>query len=153
MKRLIIACLLLSGCGETAPNYFKIAGGGLQFNLATSQASMIVVAQQTSPMPPNSTLEALFDLPGTNTRQSVSVPTSQGRLQYMLQSKALTGITLGGRYSVSVLLHDKDGKVLDQKETTYVSDQDQALLPNKPLVEGPALTPHLENLEPSKTAP
>ena len=153
MKRLIIACLLISGCGETAPSYFKIAGGGLQFNLATSQASMIVVAQQTSPMPPNSTLEALFDLPGTNTRQSVSMPTSQGRLQYMLQSKALTGITLGGRYNVSVLLHDKNGKVLDQKETTYVSDQDQALLPNKPLAEGPALIPHLENLEPSKTAP
>lgn len=153
MKRLIIAALLLTGCGETTPSYLKIAGGGLQFNLATSQATMIVVAQQTSPLPPDSTIEALFDLPGTNTRQSVSEPTTQGRLQYMLQSKALTGITLGGRYNVSIVLHDKDGKVLDHKEMTYVSDQDQATLPNKPLAEGPDLIPHLENLEPSKTAP
>ena len=153
MKHLIIVSLLLTGCGETSPNYIKIAGGGLQFNLATAQATMIVVAQQTSPLPPNSTIEALFDLPGTNTRQSISMPTTQGRLQYMLQSKALTGITLGGRYNVSVVLHDKDGKVLDYKETTYVSDQDQATLPNKPLAEGPALIPHLENLEPSKMAP
>ena len=153
MKRLLIVSLLLAGCGETSPSYIKIAGGGLQFNLATSQATMIVVAQQTSPLPPDSTIEALFDLPGTNTRQSVSLPTTQGRLQYMLQSKPLTGITLGGRYNVSLVLHDKDGKVLDSKETTYVSDQDQSTLPNKPLVEGPALIPHLENLVPSKTTP
>ena len=150
MKRLVVTVLILAGCGQQPTSYLKIAGGGLQFNLATAEATMIVVAQQTSAMPANSTLEAQFDIPGTNTRQSVNVPVTNDRLQYKLESKPLTGITKGGRYNVSILLHDKDGKVLDRKDTVYVSDQDQSTLPSKPLAEGPALIPHLENLAPVK---
>ena len=132
MKRLILFAILLAGCGEQSTSYFKIAGGGLQFNLGSAQATMIVVAQQVSPPPDGSTLEAQFDIPGTNTRQSLSEPITNDRLQYKFQTKPLTGLVKDAQYHVSILVHDKDGKVIDQKDTVFTSDEDQSTLPTKP---------------------
>ena len=132
MRRLIFISLLLASCGEQPASYFKIAGGGLQFNLGTAQATMIVVAQQVSPPPMGSTLEAQFDIPGSNTRQSLSTPISNDRLQYRFETKPLSGITKGANYNVSILLHDKDGKIIDRKNTVFTSDEDQSALPTKP---------------------
>ena len=52
--------LMLSACGEdTSPkDYLKFAGGGLVFNYRYSQASLIVIAQQKSPLPEGSIVEA-----------------------------------------------------------------------------------------------
>jgi len=150
MKRQVLtltSALLLGGCGESGPpEYLKIAGGGIQFNYRVSEASMIVIAQQKQPLPEGSTVEALFDIPGTNTRESVTLPSLEGKLTYKLQSSKLTNITKGGQYKVTIRLLDAKGKELDRKETTYVSDEDQSTLPTKPLVDGPALSPQLQNL-------
>lgn len=150
MKHLLAFTLLLAGCGDSGPTqYIKIAGGGIQFNYRYSDASMVVVAQQIHPLPDGSRIEALFDLPGTNLRESVFSQPFEGKLTYLLQSQKLTGFTKGGKYNVTVLLLDKDGKELDRKNTVFTSDEDQATLPDKPLVEGLEFTPHLENIEPS----
>ena len=150
MRRLLLITFFLAGCGDSGPTqYIKIAGGGIQFNYRISEASMVVVAQQIHPLPEGSQIEALFDVPGTNTRQSVLSQTFEGKLSYLLQSQKLSGFTKGGKYNVTIRLLDKAGKELDHKETVYTSDEDQSTLPDKPLVEGPGLTPHLENLEPS----
>lgn len=150
MKRLVIIALLLTGCGDSGPiQYIKIAGGGIQFNYRYSHASMVVVAQQTHPLPEGSRIEALFDLPGTNTRQSVSSQTFEGKLSYALQSQNLTGITKGEKYNVTIRLLTKDGVELDHRDTVFTSDEDQSTLPDKPLVEGLEFTPHLENIDPS----
>ena len=150
MKYTLILAFLLAGCGDQGPKqYIKIAGGGIQFNYRYSEASMVVVAQQTYPLPVGSRIEALFDVPGTNTRQSVFSETFEGKLTYALQSQKLTGISNGGKYNVTIRLIDKDGKELDHKDTVYTSNEDQSTLPDKPLVEGLEFTPHLENIEPS----
>ena len=150
MKRILILAALLAGCGESGPvQYLKIAGGGIQFNYRYSEASMVVVAQQVHPLPEGSHIEALFDLPGTNTRESVTSQPFDGKLTYLLQSQKLSGITNGGKYNVTIRLVDKDGKELDRQNTVYTSDTDQSTLPDKPLVDGLEFTPHLENLEPS----
>ncbi len=144
----LIFVVLLVGCGENGPpEYLKIAGGGIQFNYRVSEASMIVIAQQKQPLPEGSTVEALFDVPGTNTRETVSLPALDGKLTYKLQSSKMMNITKGGKYKVTIRLVDKSGKELDRKETVYESDTDQSTLPDKPLAEGPALTPHLENIK------
>jgi len=143
MKRLVIASLLLAGCGESGPpSYIKFAGGGIQFNYGISEASMVVIAQQTQPLPEGSTVEALFELPGTNTRESVTMPAMQGKLTYHLQSQPLFNITKGGQYRVTIRLIDKFGKELDHQDRIYTSDEDQSTLPSKPLVKDNAFTPN-----------
>ena len=149
MKRLIFLALILAGCGKSGPvQYLKIAGGGIQFNYRYSQASMVVVAQQTHPLPEGSRVEALFEVPGTNTKQSVSSPAVDGKLSYMLQSEKLTGFIKGGKYSVTIRLIDKNGNELDHKDTIFTSDEDQSTLPDRPLVDDPvALTPRLDRIK------
>ena len=144
---LIISATIIGGCDQSGPpEYLKIAGGGIQFNYRVSEASMIVIAQQKQPLPPGSKVEALFDIPGTNTREAVSQPAMEGKLTYSLQSSKLFNITKGGKYKVTIRLIDAKGQELDRKETIYESDEDQSTLPTKPLVDGPALTPQLQNL-------
>ncbi len=148
MKRILILAYLLAGCGESGPvDYLKIAGGGLQFNYRVSEASMVVIAQQVHPLPEGSEVEALFDIPGTNTRESVVLPAMEGKLTYRLQSQKLMNITKDTPYKVTIRLLDKDGKELDHKDTTYHSDVDQSTLPDKPLVQDPAFTPNFQNIK------
>ena len=148
MKRILILAFLLAGCGESGPvDYLKIAGGGIQFNYRVSEASMVVIAQQVHPLPEGSQVEALFDIPGTNTRESVVLPAMEGKLTYRLQSQKLMNITKDTPYKVTIRLLDKDGKELDHKDTTYHSDVDQSTLPDKPLVQDPAFTPNLQNIK------
>ena len=148
MKRILILAFLLAGCGESGPiDYLKIAGGGIQFNYRVSEASMIVIAQQVHPLPKGSQVEALFDIPGTNTRESVVLPAMEGKLTYRLQSQKLMNIAKDTPYKVTIRLLDKDGKELDHKDTTYHSDVDQSTLPDKPLVQDPAFTPNFQNIK------
>ncbi len=145
---IVIMSLILSACGDDSgpKDYLKIAGGGITFNYRYSQASMVVIAQQKYPLPEGSTVEAQFDLPGQSVRQIVTLPSIAGKLTYKLQSDPLLGIKKGCEYNVTIRLLDQSGKQLDRDDRVYISDLDQATLPTKPLVEGIALTPHLENL-------
>jgi hypothetical protein len=145
---LLSTALMLAACGEDSGSidYLKIAGGGITFNYRYSQAGMVVIAQQKYPLPEGSSVEAQFDLPGQNARQTVSLPAMAGKLTYKLQSDPLTGLMKGGQYNVTIRLIDKDGKQLDRDDRIFVSDEDQTNLPSKPIVEGLELTPKLENL-------
>jgi hypothetical protein len=142
------SALLLSGCWEASgpADYLKIIGGGLNFNYRYSQAFMIVVGKQVTPLPEGSTLEAAFQVPGSDTPQIVRSARIEGKLVYKLQTEPVLGIVKGGKYQVTLRLLDKDGKELDRDETVYTSDVDQSTLPTKPLVDGPAYSPQLENL-------
>lgn len=152
MKKILILCtaLLLAACGQgDGPgDYLKIIGGGIKFNYKISQATMILMAQQTHPLPKDSKVEAIFDLPGTSDRQTLSWPAAEGQLQYGFESQALTGIVKDKPYKVTLRLVSADGKELDKKETTFSSDVNQSDLPDKPLFTGPVYTePHIENIK------
>jgi hypothetical protein len=141
---MFLLAVTLGGCGSG--DYVKIAGGGISFNYRYSQAFMVVIAEQRRPLPQGSTVQALFDVPGSTNRAIVQLPAMEGKLTYKLQTEPLLGFTKGGTYKVSVALIGADGKTIESHDTTYVSDEDQSTLPTKPLVEGLEFTPHLENL-------
>jgi hypothetical protein len=150
-KILLLSLLVLSACGEDRgpKDYLKIAGGGITFNYRYSQAGMVVIAQQKSPLPEGSIVEALFDQPAQSARQSSRLPAIEGKLTYKLQSDVMTGFKKGGEYKVTIRLLDKTGKELDRDDRIFISDEDQSTLPSKPIVEGLEFTPHLENIKPS----
>jgi hypothetical protein len=142
--------LVLTACGEDdgPKDYLKITGGGLTFNYRYSQATMVVVGKQVTPLPEGAKITALFDIPGKTERERVERPAMAGKLTYKLESGYLTGIKKGVPLKVTLLLVGKDGKELDRDETQYTSDIDQDQLPSKPLVDPskPNYVPQLENL-------
>lgn len=146
----LAACALsLAACGEDTPtDYLKIAGGGITFNYRYSQATMVIVARQMSPLPEGAQIEALFEIPGKPDRERVARPAINGKLTYKLESSYLTGIEKGKPLHVTVQAVDGAGKVLDTENTTFTSDVDQSTLPTKPLVDPskPNYVPQLENL-------
>jgi hypothetical protein len=153
MRRAVVCVLIalaLSSCKEDGPkDYMKIAGGGLIFNYRYSQATMVIVGKQMSPLPNASQVEALFEIPGEKEPERVTRPAQNGKLTYKLESKYLTGIKKGVPLKVVLRVIDKDGKEIDREETTFTSDVDQDTLPSKPLVQpdAPNYVPQLENLD------
>ncbi|NJM29068.1 MAG: hypothetical protein HC855_02065 [Rhizobiales bacterium] len=148
-RAIVVLALGLAACGEDGPkDYLKIAGGGLTFNYRYSQATMVVVGKQVSPLPEGATVTALFDIPGKTERERVERPAMAGKLNYKLESSYLSGIKKGVPLKVTLLLVGKDGKELDRDETQYTSDVDQDQLPSSPLVDPskPNYVPQLENL-------
>ena len=152
MKKLcvLMLALLISGCGEdnAPPDYVRIAGGGITFNYRYSQATMVLVARTMTPLPDGATIEALFDIPGKNTRESVVRPMIKGKLTYKMESSYLTGIKKNVPLKVTLRVLDANGIVIDQEERVFTSDFDQDKLPTKPLVDPskPNYVPQLENL-------
>ncbi len=143
------ASLLLVACGEEGPpDYLSIVGGGITFNYRYSQATMVVVGKQMTPIPAGARVEALFDTPGGGPREVVSRPAMEGKLTYKLESSFLKHIKKGEPLKVTLRVVDAEGKELDREETQYVSDVDQDTLPSKPLVDPskPNYIPQLENL-------
>jgi hypothetical protein len=147
-KSLFLCAILLSACDDGPKDYLKIAGGGITFNYRYSEAGMVVIAQQKYPLPEGSRIEGLFDIPGQDARQSVIVPSIKGKLTYKLQSDRIFGLKKDGKYKVTIRLLSMNGKELERDDTVYISDQNQESLPTKPLAEGSAYSPHLENLKP-----
>ncbi len=147
---LFLVASALVACGEDdgPRDYIKIAGGGLKFNYRYSQATMVIVGKQISPLPEGAMVEALFDIPGETTPERVSRPAIQGKLTYQLESKLLTGIKKGAPLNVVLRVVDEAGKELDREQTAFTSDVDQDTLPTKPLVkpDAPNYVPQLENL-------
>jgi hypothetical protein len=150
LSSLVLAALLLAGCGEEGGrrDYLTIAGGGITFNYRYSQATIVVVARQIYPMPDGAVVAAEFDLPGGKSRERVQRPAIRGKLSYKLESGYLFGIKKGEPLNVTLLVLDATGKELDRDETRYISDVDQDRLPTKPLVQPdkPNFVPQLENL-------
>ncbi len=151
MKKIfVLLALLMTACGgeEIDIEYLRIAGGGITFNYRYSQATMVLVARTMKPLPEGGTVEALFDIPGETTRESVRRPVIVGKLTYKMESKYLTGIKKGVALKVTLRALDKAGVVLDTKDMSFTSDVDQDTLPSKPLVDPskPNFIPQLENL-------
>src|SRR5450631_251278 len=104
----ICFCTLLMGCGSG--DYLKIAGGGIVFNYRYSQAYMILIAEQRRPLPPGSTIQALFDVPDSSTRQLVQMSAMENKLTYKLETEPLMGFTKGGAYKITLTLISPDNK-------------------------------------------
>jgi hypothetical protein len=151
VNRIVLTgvALLLAACEPAGPpDYLAIAGGGLTFNYRYSEAAMVVVAKQVTPLPPGSHIEARFEHPGLKEREIVSWQFVPGKLTYKFESSPLTGITNGMVLHVSLHVIDAGGKEIDRDETQFTSDVDQSTLPSKPLVrpDVPNYVPQLENL-------
>ena len=67
-----------------------------------------------------------------------------------LESPALTCVVKNKPYAIAISIKGADGAVLQKIDTTLMSTEDQSILPDRPLVIGPALYGQSRSRRPSR---
>jgi hypothetical protein len=143
MSRQLLLVIALAGpllgCkDDTSTAYVEFVGGGFIFNYRTANHYYGFVVRQKKPLPEGSSLEARFEVPGSEPEQVVEQPMRRGQLQYVFQTGDLDGIVKDHPYKVTLrILDGTTGAVIAKYETTFKTDVDQSTLPGGPLVVGP----------------
>lgn len=128
--------------------YLKIAGMSFIFDYRIAEAFYGFTAYLTKPVANYSIIEAQFEDPAGGPPFVVTAKLSPRTKRYGLRSPAVHGVRKGVPYKVHVrLLRNPDHAVLFETEFTVTSQQDQDILPDKPLTIGPGYfpNPELEN--------
>jgi hypothetical protein len=113
-------------------------GGGFIFNYRTADHYYGFVIRQKKPLPEGSKLEARFEVPD-GPEQVVEQPTRPGQLQYVFQTGDIQGIEKGHPYkAVLRILDGATGAEIAKYEKSFKTDVDESILPQNPLVVGPA---------------
>ena len=140
---LCIAGLLLAACDDqSAKPYVKIIGGGFVVNYRYSTMIYGFVAKPLRPLPPGATLEASFEVPGSDQKYVITLPVQNGKMQYAFETQPLHDVKKDTSYKARLRLLEKDtGKELASLEKEFRSTVDQSSLPTKALVEGIGYSP------------
>jgi hypothetical protein len=146
---LLLLVLLAFGWVSREPPagkpYLKIAGMSFIFDYRTSQAFYGFTAYLTKPVPNYSLIEASFENPAGGEPFIVTKKLSPRSTRYGLRSPDLHGVKAHVPYHVHVrLLRNPDHAVLFETDFTITSQQDQSILPEKPLTIGPGYYPNPE---------
>jgi hypothetical protein len=140
ISALLFAAILLAACEDNSKTpYLEFAGGGFIFNYRYADAYYGFVVRPKKPLPEGSVLEARFEMPGGRPDYIVTTKAAPGQLQYLFKTDTLRGIVKGHDYKAVIRLVDgATGIEIASYEKTFHADLDQASLPDKPLVVGPA---------------
>ena len=140
LAAVLLAASLLSACEDNSkPPYLEFAGGGFIFNYRNADAFYGFVVRPKKPLPEGSALEARFEMPGGAPDYIVTAKAASSQLQYSFKTDTLRGIVKGHDYKAVIRLVDgATGVEIARYEKTFHTGIDQASLPDKPLVVGPA---------------
>lgn len=148
MIALLLALFALGWATREPPAgkpYLKIAGMGFIFDYRTSQAFYGFTAYLQKPVANYSLIEATFENPAGGAPFVVTKKLSPRSTRYGLRSPDLNGVKAHVPYHVHVrLLRNPDHAVLFETDFTVSSQQDQSILPEKPLTIGPGYYPNPE---------
>jgi len=126
---------LLAACADDRP-YLEIGGGGFIFNYRNAQAHYGVILYPRKNPPAGAEIEATFDNPAGGEPIVLSrAARGGGRIDF--QTPPVTGVKKDTPYHVIVVLRAADGAELQRLERDFVSELDQTVLPERPLVIGP----------------
>jgi hypothetical protein len=138
---LALAMVALTACsGENGGErpYLEFMGGGFIFNYRLAEADYGFVARVLRPLPQGAVLEAELENPSGGAPFRIREPVRRGRLQYLFRSPPVRGVVAKREYRVRLSLLDREhGRVIARYESSYRSDLDQTVLPERPPVVGP----------------
>ncbi len=135
---ILVAGLLLGGCRDTGEgDYFAVSGRLFEFNYRLGIATYVVTLKPLRPMAADQIAVVDFENPAGGPPLIVNQKIWPKLRFITLTSPPLTCVVKDRPYSVSIRIEDAKGTVLQTLKTTLVSDQDQSILPDKPLVTGP----------------
>lgn len=142
MRRVVVllaTCFALLGCrDESRLSYFELSGRNFIFNPRVNSATYVVTLAVLKTIPEGSRVTARFENPsgGPDLVTERKVFANQKRIA--LESENLTCVKAGKRYTFTVSLQNEDGKELQKIDSSLESSLDQSVMPDAPLVVGPA---------------
>lgn len=138
-------CLLaLGACRESGREgeYFEITGKLFVFNYRVATATYLVTLGPLQPMREGETAVATFENPAGGEPIVVRQKIYPKLEKTTIESPPLQCVVKDKPYTVSIRIESQDGAVMQTIDTTMTSSEDQDLLPDQPLVVGPAYTPN-----------
>ena len=140
-----LSALLIAGCQREMEKMVEVTGHMFVFNYRVATATYLVTLRKTSPIPDGAVAIAEFENPAGGDPITLQEKIFPAWDKITLQSPAIHCVRKDKPYSAKIRLVDAGGKTLQELQTQFVSDVDQAaMLPSKPLVVGPFYTKNPE---------
>lgn len=157
---VLSAAMALGACRDTGKGaLYEISGRAFEFNYRLARATYVVTLNPLRPVGEGNVAVVDFENPAGGGPLVVEQKIWPKLPHVTLVSPPLTCVVKDKPYAVAIHIRDKDGTVLQELETTLVSNQDQSDLPDAPLVTGsryvlnPALAGHPDGRLPDAPKP
>jgi hypothetical protein len=121
-----------------------ISGKLFIFNYRVATATYLVTLKPLGPLREGEVVVATFEDPAGGDPIVVRQKIWPKLDKITIESPPLRCVRKGRPYAVSLRVESADGQTVQSIETTMTSSEDQTVLPDRPLVVGPAYTPNPE---------
>ncbi|BCH30751.1 hypothetical protein MesoLjLc_26810 [Mesorhizobium sp. L-8-10] len=140
----LLALAVLGACRESGDEgeHYEISGKLFIFNYRVATATYLVTLKPLQPPRDDETAVATFEDPAGGEPIVVRQKIWPKLDKTTIESPPLRCVAKDRPYAVSIAIEGADGATRQTIRTTMVSSEDQALLPDAPLVVGPAYTPN-----------
>lgn len=134
----IIIVLALGACRDPGQgDYLNVSGKIFVFNYRIAQATYVLTLSKVRPLPNDSVLEATFENPAGGDPFIVRQKIWPTMTKVTVESPPVKCVKANREYKVSMRVIDASGQLLQTIERKMISDVDQSVMPDKPLVVGP----------------
>lgn len=142
---LALATLSLGACRDTGEEgYFAVSGRLFEFNYRLAVATYVITLNPLKPLDDGNVAVVSFENPAGGEPIVVEQKIWPKLRHVTLESPPLTCVVKDKPYAVSIRIEGPDGRLMQTLDTTVTSSLDQSILPDKPLVVGPAYDPNPE---------
>ncbi len=143
MFALVMVLSMVTGCRESPPDaYVAITGKIFIFNYRVATANYVVTLAKVRAIPDGSVVQTRFDDPAGGAPILVEQKVWPRLDKIAIESPPVFCIVKEKPYAFEIEIKTIDGTVLQKLSGTVVSSLDQTVMPDRPLVVGPAYTPN-----------
>jgi hypothetical protein len=140
---VVIVVGMIAGCREqTGDDYVRLTGKIFVFNYRIAEASYLVTLAKLKPTPEGARVIGQFDNPAGGRKVLIDKKIWVNNDRIVLESEALRCVVKDRPYQFTIDILDQDGAKLQTISGSIISTLDQSILPDRPLVVGPAYTPN-----------
>jgi hypothetical protein len=139
---LLAFAATMAGCQREQEGPFELQGHIFVFNYRMAYASYLLTLRRTGAVDEGMRFIASFENPAGGDPVSVERKIFPAQEKLSIESPDVRCVRKDRPYSASVEIFDKESRLIQKFETTVTSTLDDTVLPEHPLVTGPAYEPN-----------
>lgn len=139
---LCLALALVSCRDVPQGGYLDVSGRLFVFNYRIAVATYLVTLARLQPVPDGATLESRFENPAGGEPLMKVQKVWPNAEKITVESPPVHCVVADRPYKVTIRLLDGEGREMQSIETSVMSNVDQSLIPDRPLVIGPLYDPN-----------